>query len=139
MIARQPPKYLLVATKDELLRRTRLLAQAEEQAAIAAERAQLARQASSQDLLSLPVVAAAMEASFSSDAGACERWAAHADATDDVLLARSLRSLQAALEEVASRAAALRVEAEGYAECVEEDESSGTPAEATIAPTTLRT
>jgi hypothetical protein len=132
-----------MATKDELFRRTRLLAAAEEQAAIAGERAQLAREATNQDLLSLPVVAAALEASFSSDGDACERWAAEADASGDVLLARAIRRLLGSLREAASHAAALRVEAEGYAESVEEDQVDADPAadppEATIGPTFLRT
>jgi hypothetical protein len=87
--------YLVGATKEELFRRTRLLADAEEQAALSAARAQLAREATSQDLLSLPVVAAAMESSFSSEADACERWPTEADASGDVLLARALRRLLA--------------------------------------------
>ena len=138
------PRTTSAPTKEELLRRTRLLAQAEEQAALAAERAQLAGASTAQDLLTLPVVGAAMEAGFSSEAEACERWALEADAREDVLLARALRRVAESLREAARQSAALRLEAEGYVECADDDEEPGEepaarPAEATIASATLRT
>ena len=103
-------------TKDELFRRTDLLAQAEAQAALAADQARLAELATGEDLLALPVVAAAMEQAFGAEARACERWAEQADGVGDVLLARALRRLSASLAESTHHAASLRGEAEGYAE-----------------------
>jgi hypothetical protein len=68
------PSLPSAPTKDELLRRTELLAQAEAQATLATDHARLAELATSEDLLALPVVGAAMEEALSTEAAACERW-----------------------------------------------------------------
>jgi hypothetical protein len=107
------------------LRRTELLAQAEAQATLAADHARLAELATSEDLLALPVVGAAMEEALSTEAAACERWAAQADAVEDVLLARALRRLAVSLGDAAARAAAVRSEAESYAECLDDQSEAG--------------
>jgi hypothetical protein len=115
-----PPRVPSAPTKDELYRRTELLAQAEAQAALAVDHARLAERATGEDLLALPVVAAAMEQAFSAESSACERWAAQAEAVEDVLLARALRRLAADLAQAAGHAASLRGEAEGYAETLKD-------------------
>src|SRR4051812_1647312 len=111
------------ATKEDLLRRVALVSGAEEHATLARALGQLAEEATMHDLFSLSVVVAAMRQSAISESTACERWAVQAEAVEDPLLARSLRSLADALSRVSDDAEAVRAQAEGFADLVQPETS----------------
>lgn len=108
-------------SKDELLRRVELLAKAEELAAIAHEQAALSHSATSQDLLSLEVVATAWEQAARCSAGAYARWAQAAESDGDPLLARSLETVASTLGALAEQSRIASSEANAYAEAVQDD------------------
>lgn len=110
---------------DALVRRAKLVGQAEEQAAIATEQAALARDATPKDLLSLPVAAMALEQTALVCAGAYSRWGQLAVDDGDRLLARSLEAVARTLRVLAEQAHTASSEAFAYAEAVNDD---GAPA-----------
>jgi hypothetical protein len=103
------------ATKEDLLRRTELVSRSEEHAAFAWALGHLAQDATVQDLLALPVVAAAIKEAADSERHACRQWAAQAEAAEDPLLARSLSQLTEALHLASERAEAVYSQAQGFA------------------------
>jgi hypothetical protein len=110
------PDVLRPATKEDLLRRADLVSRSEEHAALAWALGRLAQDATVQDLLALPVVAAAIKQAADSERDACRQWAAQAEAAEDPLLARSLTQLTEALDLASERAEAVYAQAQGFAD-----------------------
>ena len=106
-------------TKEDLLRRADLVSRAEEHAALAWALGRLAQDATVQDLLSLPVAAAAIKQAADSEGEACARWAEQAEAVEDPLLARSLHQLAEALSLASERAESVRAQAQGFADLIQ--------------------
>ena len=106
--------------KQDLPRRSELIAQAEEQAAMAADLALMAEKAGPDDLPSISVVATALEHAARTQAGAYLTWAEAAEA-EDRLLARSLEAVAGTLHVLAGQAHAAAIEASEYVESLQYD------------------
>jgi hypothetical protein len=113
------PDVSRAPTKEDLLRRADLVSRAEEHAALAWALGRLAQDATVQDLLSLPVAAAAIKQAADSEGEACQRWAEQAEAAEDPLLARSLHKLVEALSLASERAESVSAQAQGFADLVQ--------------------
>jgi hypothetical protein len=114
---------------DRLLGRLELIAQAEEQAAIAEEQSRLAAGLDSETLPCASVLTLAIEQLSRSHAEVCERMAAAAIDEGDVLLARALRALVGSLEATSRHAAVAAIEAHDFGEAMAAEQPESNSAE----------
>ena len=117
---RAPSQESRPSEAEPLLRRLDLIAKAEEQAAISAERARLVRAGDVDQLQALPVTAVALQQSFACDAETCANWAEQAKALGDVLLARALHRLADSLTQASNDACSLNSQAEDFVASLDE-------------------